>query len=74
MNKCHKTGKTKLNTKNKADRVKMYIWSHDPQASIFDLHTYLCPYCKMWHVGHKSYYEMSLKKRQSPYTSNDLNS
>lgn len=39
----------------------MRIWSHDTSANIYDLHTYVCPDCKSWHVGHKSYYEKTIQ-------------
>lgn len=58
--KCLETGKTKFKTQQLAGRAMMRIWSHDPSADIHDLHTYLCPSCGGWHVGHKSYFEKSL--------------
>ena len=55
--KCPKTKKTKFSNERKAGRAKMRIWSHDPSADIYDLHTYKCPDCGSYHIGHKSYFE-----------------
>lgn len=66
MNKCSRTGKSKFKSKKRADNAKMYIWSHDPQADLLDLHSYLCEYCGNWHVGHKSYYENLENKNENP--------
>lgn len=57
--KCQKTNKTKFNNEKKAGRAMMRIWSHDPSANIYDLHTYICPDCGHYHVGHKSYFQQS---------------
>ena len=59
--KCQSTGKTSFQTEDRASRAMMRMWSHDPQADIFDLHTYQCPECHFWHIGHKSYYEQAKK-------------
>ena len=61
IRKCPQTGKTKFKTQKLADRTKMRIWSRDPSADITDLHSYVCPHCNEWHVGHISYYEKSLE-------------
>lgn len=60
--KCPITKKSMFVTEAEADRVKMRVWSHDPQANIRDLHSYLCPDCNHYHVGHKSYYQMAQNK------------
>lgn len=57
--KCKKTRKTSFPNEKKASRAMMRIWSHDPSANIYDLHTYRCDHCSGFHVGHKSYYEKS---------------
>jgi len=57
---CSVTGKTKYTTEEKANKGKMYIWSHDPSADITDLHVYKCPHCSYWHIGHISYYNKTL--------------
>lgn len=62
--KCRSTGKSILPTEKDASRVMMRIWSHDTKADIRDLHTYKCDHCGGWHVGHRSYYEMALKKSE----------
>jgi hypothetical protein len=58
--KCRTTHKTKFKTEKTAAKAMMRIWAHDPSADIYDLHTYICPDCGGWHVGHKSYYQQSL--------------
>lgn len=60
--KCRMTHKTILSNEKEASRVLMRIWGHDPKADINDLHTYLCPDCGGWHVGHKSYYQQKLAR------------
>lgn len=59
--KCPVTHKTMFKQESQADKAKMRIWSHDPHANIMDLHSYLCPDCGHYHVGHVSYYEKSLQ-------------
>jgi len=65
IKKCPVTGKTQFATEKLANRAKMRIWSHDPNADINDLHSYVCPDCKSWHVGHISYYEKSLENENN---------
>ena len=60
--KCPVTRKTMFKKEEWANRAKMRIWSHDPSANIMDLHTYLCPDCGQYHIGHKSYYEKYLQQ------------
>lgn len=62
MKKCRATGKRKYHTERQAGKDMMRIWSHDPSANIYDLHTYVCPACKFWHVGHRSKYERKLAR------------
>lgn len=59
--KCPTSKKSMFRTEKEAGRVMMRIWSHDSSADIHDLHTYICPDCGSWHVGHRSYYEMAQK-------------
>jgi len=62
MKKCPKTKKTSFPDEKRAGRAMMRIWSHDTSADIYDLHTYVCPDCGMWHVGHISFYEKVKEK------------
>lgn len=64
-NKCSKTGKTKYPDEKESDKAKIWIWGRDPSADITDLHSYLCPHCNFWHVGHISYYETEKKMYDS---------
>lgn len=73
VSKCPATGKSKYKSQERADRAKMYIWSHDPSADIGDLHSYICEHCGCWHVGHKSYYEKKLKDENSRSKENQNN-
>lgn len=59
--KCLTTNKTKFPNEKQAGRAMMRIWSHDPSADIHDLHTYICPDCGSWHIGHISYYQQAQK-------------
>lgn len=61
IKKCPKTGKSMYKDEGYANRIKFRIWTRDPHADMKDLHTYLCPDCKHYHVGHKSYYQKSLQ-------------
>lgn len=54
--KCPKTRKTKFDRQKQAQYAMGRIIAHTTE-DMFDLHTYLCPDCKGWHVGHKSTYE-----------------
>jgi hypothetical protein len=58
--KCPTQHKTMFPTEQDAGRAMMRIWSHDPSANIYDLHTYKCPDCGTYHIGHISYYKKSL--------------
>lgn len=60
--KCQKTRKASYSLQKQARRAMMRIISHDPNANMFDLHTYQCESCGGWHIGHKSYYERSLHR------------
>jgi hypothetical protein len=62
--KCSVTGKSMYNDMDIANKIKFRIWSRDPNADMNDLHVYRCPYCDAYHIGHKSYYEKSLKKKK----------
>lgn len=59
--KCPVTHKTMFKGEAQANKAKFRIWSHDPQANIMDLHSYLCPDCGTWHIGHVSYYQKTLQ-------------
>lgn len=59
--KCPVTRKTMFKKEEWANKAKMYIWSHDPQAKLEDLHVYPCDHCHTFHVGHISYYQKSLQ-------------
>ena len=60
---CSSTGKSMFTTEKDAGRAMMRIWSHDTKADIKDLHTYICPDCKAWHVGHASYFQKTLENQ-----------
>jgi hypothetical protein len=49
---CKPSGKVKCTTEEKANKLKMWIYSRDPSAVFGSLHVYLCPWCKSYHVGH----------------------
>jgi len=59
--KCRFERKTEYYSEASANKGKTYVWSHDPQADMFDLHVYLCPNSPVdkphWHIGHQSYYQ-----------------
>lgn len=61
--KCKATGKTRYPTQSRARAGMMYIISHDSSVNMFDMHTYECDSCKGWHIGHVSYYQKALQKR-----------
>jgi hypothetical protein len=63
--KCKATNKTKFKTERLAGKAMMRIWAHDTSANIYDLHTYICPSCGDWHIGHISYYRMELAKKEN---------
>jgi hypothetical protein len=52
MAKCPKTKKTQYKTHDQAAQGIVFIWSNDPNIKQGDLHSYVCPYCKMIHIGH----------------------
>jgi hypothetical protein len=54
---CWSTGKTQYPNQAAARIAMMRVISHDPHANMFDLHTYICPYCSKWHFGHKIYFK-----------------
>ena len=56
--KCKSTGKTRYKKRKYASIAMMRVISHDPNADMFDLHTYICPDCKGWHFGHQKWYKM----------------
>ena len=60
--KCPATGKTMIKTEKEAERIRFRIWSHDSKADIYDMHVYVCPKCRHYHVGHKSKYENKLRR------------
>lgn len=64
FDKCEKTGKTRYPDEGTANRAKFMLWSQTnrPYAELLDLHVYHCEYCKSLHVGHKSYYELTIDK------------
>jgi hypothetical protein len=68
--KCPKTGKTMFATEDMASRSMMRMWSHDPQANIHDLHTYVCPDCLAYHVGHISYFQQAQARNESQSQAN----
>jgi hypothetical protein len=70
--KCKKTGKTQFNDEKKASFAMMRMWSHDPSVNIYDMHTYVCPDCLKWHIGHISYYEKSKAKNGTTGISSNL--
>jgi len=57
-------GKKKFDTVSEADKAKIRIWGKDPNCDFSDLHSYRCPQCGGWHVGHKSYYEKKKEKHE----------
>lgn len=63
--RCRKTGKAMYSTEGGALAGMRYIWSHDPKTSLDDLHVYVCPDCKHYHVGHRSYYAQAIKNQQA---------
>ena len=60
--KCKTTRKTSFADEKAAGRSLTRIWSRDPSADLNDLHTYQCPDCKLWHIGHRSKYKMKLER------------
>lgn len=54
-------GKKKFDTASEADKAKIRIWGNDPNCDFNDLHSYRCPQCGGWHIGHKSYYIKKLE-------------
>jgi len=61
--RCKQTKKAIFRDEKSAGKAMMRIWSHDTSANIYDLHTYVCEFCKGWHIGHKSYYEKAQMKK-----------
>ena len=65
---CH--GKTIYPSEAEGEKGATLVWSRDPSANREDLHAYECPDgCKFgdsagWHVGHRSFYEVFLQRRQ----------
>lgn len=56
-------GKRKYETQKDAERVLTLTWAKDPLVKLGDLHTYQCPKCKQWHIGHRRTYEKYVKGR-----------
>lgn len=61
--KCKETGKTMYPSMDDAKMGLSHIWSHDPSAKMDDLHTYQCPFCHEYHIGHISAYKKYLEKQ-----------
>jgi len=61
MKKCERYNKRKYKTEQEARRGAMWIFSHDPNSKIGDLHAYLCEFCNCWHIGHWSKFEKESK-------------
>jgi hypothetical protein len=59
--KCKQSGKTMFTRQSQAQYAMGRVISHTTE-NMFDLHTYLCDFCKTWHFGHKSYYEQKMKQ------------
>lgn len=59
--KCPKTKKTMFKKRTQASYAMMRVISNTT-TNMFDLHTYVCEFCKTWHFGHKSYYEQKLAR------------
>lgn len=51
--KCPVSGKGQYKNARDADNARTWISKLDPTAKIETLHSYLCPYCRYWHVGHR---------------------
>jgi hypothetical protein len=58
----NRKGKVNYGTEKDALRAVTLLWGADPNADIRDLHAYRCTHSGFWHVGHKSYYEETLKR------------
>lgn len=60
--KCEKTGKISYQDEKKANADKMRMWAGRNMSieEFIDLHIYDCEYCKMKHIGHKSYFRRKL--------------
>lgn len=56
VGKCPVSGKSQFANQADADRALAWIASHDPHATVKRMHSYLCPNCSKWHVGHKPHY------------------
>lgn len=58
IKKCPVTRKTMFNKQSQAQYAMMRTISHDPNADMFNLHTYVCPDCGKWHFGNRKWFEM----------------
>lgn len=56
INKCNTDGrgkwKTIFHTRTEAEKAMTFIWGNDASIEIGDLHVYVCPKCRKFHVGH----------------------
>lgn len=50
---CRHKNKAQYPSEAAANKAVVFIWSRDNTVGINDLHSYLCPVCGKYHVGHR---------------------